>query len=101
MNNKYILDEKGNPKSEPDILKWSKWFETAERHIGDDKIDGVKISTVFLGLDHNFGEGKPILWETMIFGGKHNDYQKRYTSKKSALNGHKKAIKMVRKDLKL
>jgi hypothetical protein len=32
--------------------------------------EGVEVSTVFLGVDHNFfGVGGPILFETMIFGG--------------------------------
>ena len=28
----------------------------------------VEVSTVFLGLDHNFGDGPPVLFETMTFG---------------------------------
>jgi hypothetical protein len=27
----------------------------------------VVVSTVFLGLDHSFGEGPPLLFETMVF----------------------------------
>jgi hypothetical protein len=44
---KYILDEEGNPKEETDLLKWGKWFETAERHVGKDTVGGIRISTVF------------------------------------------------------
>lgn len=64
----YILDEKGNPVIEPDLMKWARWFEKAERHVGLKRIGPYNISTVFLGLDHNYlTEGAPVLWETMIF----------------------------------
>ena len=56
----------------------------------------VSVSTIFLGLDHRYhGEGEPILWETMIFGGEHDQFQERYTSKADALAGFAKAVKMV------
>jgi hypothetical protein len=54
-----------------DVLRWARWFETAERHVGNDYLaeGDLRISTVFLGLDHNFGlGGPPILFETMVFG---------------------------------
>lgn len=59
------------PIPEEDFLKWGEWLETAERHVAQTRIGNVWVSTVFLGLDHNFfGEGPPILFETMIFQGK-------------------------------
>lgn len=70
-------------------LAWHGWFESAERHVGDDTIRGVRISTVFLGLDHNFfGEGPPILWETMVFGGRLHGEMRRYSSRADAVRGH-------------
>ena len=97
MNIRYILDEQDNPIMEPDLLKWAEWFETTKRSIAKDTINEVLVSTVFLGLNHNFGDGNPVLWETMIFGGEHDQYQERYTTKKEALEGHRKAIEMVMK----
>ena len=93
----YVLDANGKPVPEPDVLKWAKWFETAERHVANDKVFGVHISTVFLGVDYSspFG-GPPVLWETMIFGGPHDQYQERYISRKDAIAGHAKAVAMVR-----
>ena len=99
-DNNYILDADNNPVLEPDVVKWAKWYETANRHVGNTVIGGIKISTVFLGLDHNFGgSGPPVLWESMIFGGENDDYQERYTSYKRAVNGHKLAVDMVKKEL--
>ena len=95
MGDQYILDENGNPKKEPDLLKWAKWFEPAKRHIGNDTINGVRVSTVFLGLDYSFGGSKPLLFETMIFGGKNEGYQERYSTKEEAIKGHKEAVKLV------
>lgn len=115
MNNKYILDENGNPIEEIDLLKWGRWFETADRHI-DKTMIGIEmwkfwlgkllkikrwepcwVSTVFLGLNHNFYcTGPPLLFETMIFGGEHDQYQERYTTKKEAIEGHKRALKIIK-----
>lgn len=93
---KYILDKKGNPKEETDLIVWAKWFETADRKVKEDWINGVRISTIFLGLDHNFyGKGKPTLYETMVFGGKFDGEQMRYSTKKEAEKGHKEMIKKV------
>lgn len=66
---KYILDEKGRPVPEPDLYKWGMWFESANRSVADEIVNGARVSTVFLGLNHNYGEGEPLLWETMVFGG--------------------------------
>lgn len=51
---------------------------------GDDE---VRISTVFLVIDHGLGN-VPILWETMVFGGPLDMEQERYASREAALEGH-------------
>ena len=53
------------------------------------------ISTVFLGLNHNCGDGPPILFETMVFGGEFDGYQDRYSTWEEAEEGHKKAVDLV------
>lgn len=92
---KYILKGKKVIK-ETNLLKWAEWFETADRHVKNTKVGGVQVSTVFLGLDHNFFGGKPLLFETMIFGGRHDGYQERYTTWEEAEKGHKKASELVK-----
>ena len=70
---KYKLDARGEPIPEPDLRKWAEWCETADRRVAKDYIGSAEVSTVFLGLDHNFSDrGNPILWETMVFGGPMN-----------------------------
>lgn len=47
------------------------------------------LSTIFLGLDHNFHEeGPPILFETMIFGGPQDGEQVRSTTYVKAMSHH-------------
>lgn len=69
----YILNKNGDPVAVPDLDQWCKWFESADRSVAMDRVGDSEISTVFLGIDHNFsGKGQPVLWETMVFGGKHD-----------------------------
>lgn len=102
----YILDENGHPVPESDLLKWSAWLGGGDdkRRVALNMIpgtwrnpDGIRVSTVFLGLDHNFiGDGPPILWETMIFGGRRDGYQRRYSSLYAAIEGHKEALRLAK-----
>lgn len=94
MNN-YILIG-CTPVVEPDLIKWAQWYEKNDRHVRNDYLNGIHVSTVFLGLDHSFREGAaPILFETMIFGGEHDGYQERYETWEQAEAGHEQAIKLV------
>ena len=99
-SSRYILDEGGNPKLEPDLYKWAMWFERhGNRILQQDTIGDVLVSTVFLALDADLlGLGPPLLWETMIFrgGGEFDSYQQRYHSQEAALKGHAEAVAMVR-----
>lgn len=71
-------------------------FEKKNRRIAFTEIDAVQVSTVFLGIDHSFGDDdEPILFETMVFGGDHNESCYRYATKKEALIGHGNIVKMV------
>ena len=53
---------------EPDLMVWAQWMETADRIVAQTEIPGGMVSTVFLGLDHRFfGDGEPLVFETMVF----------------------------------
>ena len=99
----FILDEDGKPKHEPDSMKWAAWFEKSTfegtRIVSQNDVeDGVRVSTVFLGLSHNFMDrdgSDPILYETMIFGGHHDMYQKRYRTRAQAMVGHAQAVALA------
>lgn len=88
MTGKYILDKDSKPVLEPDILKWGQWFENSNRTVAKYEGEGYSVSTVFLGLDHQFGDGPPLVFETMIFGGPLDQYQERYCTWAEAEAGH-------------
>lgn len=71
--------------------------DTNTKHVKDETIEGYRISTVWLGLDHSFCGGSPLLFETMIFKG--NDftdlYCTRYTTWEEAEEGHKRAVQWL------
>lgn len=56
-----------------------------------------RVSTVWLGLDHNYGDGPPILFETMVFGEADWADQdcKRYSTEAEALAGHAEMVTLV------
>ena len=89
----YILDGK-DPIEEDDVLTWARWFETADRIVEQTALGrGVRVSTIFLGLDHRFvGGGPPLLFETMIFGGERDGAQWRYATWDEAIMGHDAAV---------
>lgn len=102
MSNNYILIGK-TPKKSTNVTDWGNWFQNNGKNciVGNDTVNGVLVSTVFLGIDHNFnpratGNSEPILFETMIFGGKHNQYMMRYNTWEEAEIGHKKALEMIK-----
>jgi len=72
----YILN--GHVAVPASIDQWASWFESADRSVKKSratvKLEGnplgfVEISTVFLGINRQFGDGPPLLFETMVFGG--------------------------------
>ena len=85
-----------------DVMVWAEMFEDfAIRRVGQTTIYRfgvhVWISTMFLGLDHQWGEGPPLLYETMVFGGPdHDDYLERETSRSDAAWTHEIAVQQQR-----
>lgn len=83
------------------LKAWAQAFELSNRHVGNTRVGAYWVSTVFLGLDHNFsGKGRPILFETMIFRGKGSDGFGRCGTWEEAEAMHKKAVTHVRKEIR-
>jgi len=93
---KYILSEQ-TPIEEPDIEKWAAWNRDHDRHVDFTIVnDEIKVSTTFLGVDHGFmNTDTPILFETMIFGGQHDQYQERCSTYDEAKKMHATALELV------
>jgi hypothetical protein len=57
---------------------------------------GVTVSTIFLGLNLQHGDGPPLLFETMIFGGPHSELQWRYPTWAAAGVHHAAVVAALR-----
>ncbi len=82
-----------------DVIEWGVFFEEiANRRVAEDFIrqpeqDPVRVSTVFIGMDHNFfSEGPPLLFESMVFGGPLDETLYRYATWDEAEAGHRMLI---------
>lgn len=91
MNGHYILDEQHNAV-ECDLMTWARWLEKGNRVVAKTTLPGCEVSTVFLGLDHSFGSGPPLLFETMVFGGPFDQEQDRYSTWAEAEAGHARIV---------
>ena len=98
-----------------DMMTWAKMQLPEIKRIAEDTIEvGDRrwwVSTVWMGLDHNFDlAGPPLIFETMVFdadktkvsasqGGDWSDLlMDRYATKEQALAGHQAICDRVRKD---
>ena len=88
-------DRQGNP------ITYQQWIDVrshgqdaweAARRVDVTTIGDARVSTVWLGLDHSFGYGPPVIFETMIFGGEHDQWQNRYCTEEEALAGHQAVV---------
>lgn len=95
MGERYILDGKQAVEC-GDLMTWVKWFETANRRVADETIGDVRVSTVFLSINHSFGEGPPMLFETMVFGGPMDQEQDRCTTWNEAEAMHAAMVERVK-----
>lgn len=88
--------------------EWGKQMElmctTETKHVSDEIVNGKRISTVWLGLDHGFPRWsghtenyRPLVFETMVFneGSGMDIYCDRYSTWEEAEEGHKKAVEWV------
>ena len=85
-----FYDRQGNPL---DGFEWTRLFEKKEmQRVRETTLpDGKWISTVWIGLDHNFGPGNPLIFETMVFPKEHEWGQldcERYSTEEQAIVGH-------------
>lgn len=98
----YILKDK-IPVLVEDPLEWGSWYEIADRFVMNSQInDNIRVSTVFLGLDHSHGGPRPLLFETAVitYSGGHELFPKfdivdRYTTWEEAEQGHLETVDVV------
>lgn len=72
-------------------IKWGTERRVARTVVGD-----IVVSTVWLGLDHGFVAGRPIIFETMTFGDQWNKEMARYGTEEEAMRGHLDVLDRLR-----
>jgi len=102
MSDKYILDPNVGGGRVPvpidDVLEWADWFGKGSHSVKRDVIGAMTVSTVFLALDHSWGSGPPLLFETMVFrdgGGEVEDYTRRSSTWDEAEADHKEVAGII------
>lgn len=106
-----IYDKDGEP------ITWDQWGALAAdddyRRVGLTEIGPYTVSTVWLGLDHSFGRGPPVIFETMVFTTSawkadrtEEDHEllleidaRRYSTLTEAMDGHVEQCLLVRATL--
>lgn len=93
----YILggDDGHTPVLCDDVLLWGPWFQKADRQVAFDRVGMVCVSTVFLGLNHRFDDGPPLLFETLFYL-KSGVKSILYATWDEALKGHQEQVARLR-----
>lgn len=65
------------------------------KRVAKTEIGDIQISTVWLGLDHQYGDGPPLIFETMQFGGNDDQECERYSTIEEAKAGHDAWVKRI------
>lgn len=78
------------------LAKMTEIWSHEYRRVAQDYVGEIHVSTVFLPINHSWGDGPPILFETMVFGYGADEYQWRYPNEESALAGHAIILEAVR-----
>lgn len=66
------------------------------RRVDYTELGKANVSTVLLPFDHQWGDGPPLIFETMIFGGPHNEWQERCSTLEEARAMHQRAVELAR-----
>lgn len=99
MSHLYILENK-IPVLVEDTETWGRWFEDfSNRRVAFTELKDKQVSTVFLGVDHQWRTGgKPLLFETMVFESDQliDRYCMRYSTWEEAEAGHYAVVTLIK-----
>jgi len=89
-------DRQGKPLT---LLEWAGALEDRtidKRRVAETTLpNGRWVSTVWLGLDHRFGHGPPLIFESMVFESKAEMDEidcERYSTEEEARVGHQELV---------
>lgn len=94
MTDKFRRDGTPYPEGDAGLFEWARDFEDHQaRTVAVHRtLYGEKLSTVWLGLDHSFFDGPPLIFETMLFARHNRELQWRYSTEAQAIEGHRRAL---------
>jgi len=78
------------------FFEFAAWSETHNRSIDRTEVGDVVISTIFRGVDHSYGEGPPLLFETRVSGGLCDGESRQYATLGEAKRGHHDIVDAIR-----
>ena len=79
------------------LEEWVAEFKPDRQAVAKTDVGDAHVSTVWLGLDQSFGEGPPLIFETMVFGHpEFDEYQWRYSTEEQAIAHHDQVVAALR-----
>ena len=94
-----FYDRQGHPLT---LEEWAALLDDAPNRealtrVARTAVGDAWVSTVWLGIDHSFGDGQaPLIFETMVFGGPLDQETWRYATEEQARAGHEHAVTLAR-----
>jgi hypothetical protein len=104
----HFYDPDGNPLT---LGEWAEMLESSRQDMSErswwrwhTELEGLRVSTVWMGLDHSFLPGEPAMfWETMILcdddSHELDNRQWRFGSKEAAFAHHEWVVTAVKRNL--
>lgn len=110
MSGYFILDEDHNPVPVAGFEDFYVWLDAERERVGQELPVATLqvandnwgerpdcVSTVFLGVNHNYDDGPPTLFETMLFTDDDRDQSMwRYSTWDEAVAGHASVVAALR-----
>lgn len=93
------FDREGQPIT---LRRWTELFEDTDyRRVALTEGRGWSVSTVWLGIDMGWGQrDRPVIFESMVFGGPLADEMIRYADEADAHAGHEVLVATVEQEIR-
>ena len=110
MEQRYAILNEKDELVPCEVEEWCVWFESnpGRRVVKRTEAMGTQVSTVFLGINHGWGERKDLWYETCVFYNQktgiklssgrelsESEVVARYETRAEAIAGHEKWVKVV------
>lgn len=93
---RYILQDR-TPLPCNDLFRWGDWYAKADRQVADIMISGVRIRTMFIGINQQrLVDRPPLLFETMVYGGRFDLHRESCSTWVEAELQHQQVVDLVR-----